>query len=83
MIDELKLELYINDRLVQQGGYDLMINKPDEILSEAGKFLSFESGDLVMTGTPKGVGQLKPGDRMIGKIFANEHLLVESKWVVK
>ena len=82
-IDELTLELYINDRLVQQGGYDLMINKPDEILSEAGKFLSFENGDLLMTGTPKGVGQLKHGDRMTGKIYAKEHLLVVSNWVVK
>ena len=82
-IDELTLELYINDRLVQQGGYDLMINKPDEILSEAGKFLSFENGDLLMTGTPKGVGQLRYGDRMTGKIYAKEHLLVESNWVVK
>ena len=82
-IDELKLELYINDSLVQQGGYDLMINKPDEIFREASKFLSFESGDLIMTGTPKGVGQLNRGDRMTGKIYAKEHLLVELDWIVK
>jgi 2-keto-4-pentenoate hydratase/2-oxohepta-3-ene-1,7-dioic acid hydratase in catechol pathway len=81
--DELQLELYINDHLVQQGGYDLMINKPDEILSEAGKFLSFETGDLIMTGTPEGVGQVRRGDRMTGKIYAKEKLLLEENWTVK
>ena len=31
--NELRLELYINDRLVQRGGCDLMMYKPDEILA--------------------------------------------------
>jgi 2-keto-4-pentenoate hydratase/2-oxohepta-3-ene-1,7-dioic acid hydratase in catechol pathway len=36
-----------------------------------------------MTGTPKGVGPVKPGDRYLGKIFENDKLLVEGAWVVK
>jgi len=79
----LRMELYINEVLVQKAGYDLMLNKPDEILNEAGSFLSFEDGDLIMTGTPKGVGPIKVGDRFSGKIFKNEQLLVEGNWVVK
>lgn len=82
-IKELKLELYINDRLVQEGGYELMINKPDDILNEASKFLSFENGDVIMTGTPKGVGRVNTGDRMAGKIYGKEKLLVEASWIVK
>ncbi len=78
----LRLELYINKQLIQQGGYGLMINKPDDILAEIKGFMSFEDGDLIMTGTPAGVGSIKPGDRFVGKIFENNSLLVEAGWVV-
>lgn len=79
----LRMELYINEALIQVGNYDLMMNKPDEILNEAMSFLSFEDGDLLMTGTPKGVGVINIGDRFLGKIFQNDQLLVENNWVVK
>jgi len=79
----LRLELYINDHLVQEGGYDLMMNKPESILTEIKSFLSFEDGDLIMTGTPKGVGPINTGDTVNGKIFAAENLLVEGSWLVK
>ena len=53
VINELRMALYINGSLVQHGGCDLMLNKPSHILSEAKRFLSFEDGDLIMSGTPK------------------------------
>jgi 2-keto-4-pentenoate hydratase/2-oxohepta-3-ene-1,7-dioic acid hydratase in catechol pathway len=58
-----------------------MLNKPDEILKEANSFLSFYDGDLLMTGTPKGVGVINPGDKFLGKILHNGQLLVEGSWV--
>lgn len=82
-ITALRLELHINEELVQQGSYDLMMNKPDEILAEIEQFMSFEDGDLLMTGTPKGVGKLRAGDRFNGKIFAGDTLLVEGHWLVR
>jgi len=82
-INELRLELYINDDLVQSGACDSMINKPKDLLNEVETFLSLEDGDLMMTGTPKGVGPLHPGDRFIGKIFEKEKLIVAGSWVVK
>lgn len=80
---DIRLELYINDSLVQAGGYDLMLNKPVEILEEAGSFLSFEDHDLLMTGTPKGVGAIYKGDRFTGRILRNDKLLIEENWIVK
>jgi 2-keto-4-pentenoate hydratase/2-oxohepta-3-ene-1,7-dioic acid hydratase in catechol pathway len=80
---ELRLELYINDCLVQEGGYGLMMNKPDAILAEASGFLSFEDGDVIMSGTPKGVGPINAGDSVSGKIFDGAKLIVEGSWVVK
>jgi len=82
-IADLKLELHINDHLVQEGGFDLMMNKPELILSEVKTFLSLEDGDLIMTGTPAGVGPLSAGDRFVGKIFEKEKLIVMACWVVK
>jgi 2-keto-4-pentenoate hydratase/2-oxohepta-3-ene-1,7-dioic acid hydratase in catechol pathway len=79
----LGLELHINDVLVQFGGYDLMLSKPARMLSECESFLTFEDGDLLMTGTPKGVGPVKSGDRYLGRIFDKDKLLVEGSWVVK
>jgi len=82
-LEELRLELYINDALVQEGGFDLMINKPEAILAEAGSFLSFEDGDVIMSGTPKGVGPIHAGDNFSGKIFSADDLLVEHHWTVQ
>lgn len=78
----LRLELYINGRLTQQGGYELMINKPEDILTEIASFMSFEDGDLLMTGTPAGVGPLKPGDAFTGRVYEDDTLLVEASWLV-
>jgi 2-keto-4-pentenoate hydratase/2-oxohepta-3-ene-1,7-dioic acid hydratase in catechol pathway len=82
-ISDLRLEFYINDVLVQFGDHDLMLNKPPQLLNEAKSFLTFEDGDLLMAGTPKGVGSVNSGDRYLGKIFEKERLIVEGSWVVK
>jgi len=83
VVDELRLELYINDRLVQQGGCELMMYKPADIIDEVKHFLSFEDGDIVMTGTPAGVGEVHAGDRFEGKILAGDKLVTGAKWVVQ
>jgi 2-keto-4-pentenoate hydratase/2-oxohepta-3-ene-1,7-dioic acid hydratase in catechol pathway len=82
-INDLRLELYINGRLAQQGGCELMMHKPDAILQEVKTFLSLEDGDLVMTGTPGGVGPVHRGDTFTGKIFDNSQLIVEASWLVR
>jgi 2-keto-4-pentenoate hydratase/2-oxohepta-3-ene-1,7-dioic acid hydratase in catechol pathway len=81
--DNLRLELFINDRLIQQGGCQLMIYKPAEIMAEVENFLTLEDGDLIMTGTPVGVGVVHAGDRFTGRIYDNEKQMVEASWVVK
>jgi 2-keto-4-pentenoate hydratase/2-oxohepta-3-ene-1,7-dioic acid hydratase in catechol pathway len=82
-LKDLRLELHINGQLVQQGGCELMMYKPEAIMAEVKSFLSLEDGDLIMTGTPAGVGPLQKGDRYTGKIFENNDLLVEGAWVVR
>jgi 2-keto-4-pentenoate hydratase/2-oxohepta-3-ene-1,7-dioic acid hydratase in catechol pathway len=81
-ISKLEIELYINNELKQKGDYSLMINKPNEIINEAKTFLSFEDGDILMSGTPKGVGEFNVGDIFIGKILYENRVLIEETFKV-
>lgn len=79
---KLRFELFINDKLTQFADYDLMIYKPDVMLEEIQSFMSLEDGDIIMSGTPKGVGNYHVGDIFRGKIYCGDELLVESNWQV-
>lgn len=79
----LKMQLLINNIPVQCGGYDLMMYKPDRILDEISSFMTLVDGDIIMTGTPKGVGKINQGDTFTGSIFSGDTLLLEKNWLVK
>ena len=79
----LSMKLFINDKLIQFATYDLMMYKPDTMLSEIKRFMTLENNDIIMSGTPKGVGTYSVGDRFVGQVFSSETLLVEKEWVVE
>lgn len=63
-----------NGELVQQGNSKEMIFDFDYIVSYISNFFSINIGDLVFTGTPKGVGEIVVGDEVEASI-ENETLL--------
>jgi 2-keto-4-pentenoate hydratase/2-oxohepta-3-ene-1,7-dioic acid hydratase in catechol pathway len=79
-IETLSMQLLINNELIQHADYDLMIHKPSEIIEEVSSFMSFCDGDILMTGTPKGVGVVLKDDVFIGRIFQGDRLLIEQQW---
>lgn len=79
---KIRMELFINDTLIQHACDEQMIYKPDEVVHEIESFMSLEDGDIIMSGTPKGVGNYKRGDIFRGNIYSDETLLVSSKWSV-
>jgi 2-keto-4-pentenoate hydratase/2-oxohepta-3-ene-1,7-dioic acid hydratase in catechol pathway len=81
-ISKLGIELYINGELKQKGDYSLMINKPSEIIKEINSFLSFENGDILMSGTPQGVGSFNVGDVFLGRILFDNNILIEETFEV-
>ncbi|WP_409439717.1 fumarylacetoacetate hydrolase family protein [Psychromonas sp. GE-S-Ul-11] len=81
-VDSLSLVLSINDQIIQQANYQLMIYKPAEIIAAVNEFMSFEKHDILMTGTPKGVGKINQGDKFTGQIFSQDTLLVSQSWTV-
>ena len=71
----LEMKLYINNTLTQHATYELMIYKPNEILEEILTFMDLEDGDIIMSGTPKGVGYYKKGDVFRFELFNNTKIL--------
>ena len=78
---EMTFELKKNGDIVQIGRTELMIHKPQEILSEILTFMSLDDGDIVMTGTPKGVGSIDKGDVFSTIVKNNEQIIIEETWV--
>ncbi len=79
----LSLSLTIDGRLAQAGGVDLMMYKPAAILAEIGRFMTLEDGDVVMTGTPEGVGAVRAGAEYVGSVHAGDRRLVTARWVAQ
>ncbi|HJE03272.1 MAG TPA: fumarylacetoacetate hydrolase family protein, partial [Aliarcobacter thereius] len=81
-ISKLGIELYINNELKQKADYSMMIHKPKDIIKEFKTFSSFEDGDILMSGTPKGVGKLIKGDVFLGKILYENEVILKQEFVV-
>lgn len=81
--DSLSLELAIDDKVIQAGGVSLMMYKPDIILSQLQEFMTLEEGDIVMTGTPKGVGKIVAGSMFHGKVSCQGKTLVSANWLAQ
>lgn len=79
---ELHFELFINKNLAQKAGYSLMIHKPDEILKEILTFMTLEDGDIIMSGTPKGVATYKKSDDFSAKIYFKDNEIVTFNKIV-
>lgn len=73
-LKDINFSLSINGELRQQGNTSLMLFNFDYIISYLSRFFTLRSGDLIFTGTPKGVGPVKIGDTLSASI-ENETLL--------
>jgi fumarylpyruvate hydrolase len=63
-----RIWLEVNGRLRQEGDIGDMIWRVPEIVAELATWFELEAGDLIFSGTPAGVGPLKPGDRVRGGV---------------
>lgn len=61
----LTLETRVNGELRQHGSTAEFIFSIPELLAYITAAITLEPGDLVLTGTPAGVGPLSPGDRVV------------------
>ena len=64
----LEVKLTVNDEIRQQGNTADMIFPVRELISTISHFCTLQAGDVIATGTPAGVGPLRPGDRMVATV---------------
>lgn len=60
----LNIRLLLNDEERQNGSTGLMIHPVAKIISHLSGIFTLEEGDIILTGTPAGVGRVTAGDRM-------------------
>ncbi|KAF2682633.1 hypothetical protein K458DRAFT_419480 [Lentithecium fluviatile CBS 122367] len=60
----LNLWLTVNNEIKQSDNTELMLFRIPRQLSDISRVMTLEKGDIVLTGTPKGVGPVKTGDIM-------------------
>lgn len=70
----INFSLEVDGQVRQKGNTSLMLFPFDYIISYLSVFFTLKPGDLIFTGTPKGVSAVKPGNRLTGFI-ENEKLL--------
>ena len=69
---DVHYQLTINDALTQDGDSALMLFPVYELLVNISHAFSLQAGDVIMTGTPSGVGALQAGDQLSLKLGAHE-----------
>ncbi len=62
------ITLHVNAAPRQAGDLAQMIWKPSEMIAELSRFVSLAAGDVILTGTPAGVGPVAPGDVLDARI---------------
>ena len=65
-INNLNFHLDLNGATVQIGNSGDMLFSVDRIIAHVSQFLTLEAGDILFTGTPKGVGKVAVNDRLEG-----------------
>lgn len=78
-IADVRIRLWVNDELRQEGRTSDMIFQPQVLLDYIQEHFPCCPGDLILTGTPQGVGPLLPGDRVKAEIEGH----ITHIWTVK
>ncbi len=61
-VNNLHLTLKVNGEIRQDGNTSDMIFSPARLISYVSRYMTIEEGDIMATGTPEGVGEIRPGD---------------------
>ena len=78
-LENINFELRNNNIVVQQGNTSLMLWKIDELIAYVSQYFTLKTGDILFTGTPKGVAPVKEGDVLEGFLEGNQLFKVQVK----
>lgn len=75
-IHDLHFQLTVNKEPRQNGHTSNMLFHVDRIISFVSSFYTLKIGDLIFTGTPEGVGPVKPGDQLEASLEGEQVLSI-------
>lgn len=78
----LKLNLFINNEVRQSDNTGNMHYKIGETIEFISKYSTLHPGDLILTGTPSGIGPVKLGDKIRANLEQNGKVIVEMNYSV-
>jgi len=76
-IQNLNLKLSVNGQVRQNGSTANMLFPVGELIAYISRIFTLDQGDIVLTGTPEGVGPLKPGDIVLAELAEIAHIQFE------
>lgn len=74
---DLAIQLEVNGEVKQSARTSSLIHPIEDLLAFVSRFMSLEPGDILLTGTPEGVGPLEDRDRLVARIEGLPELRVE------
>jgi 2-keto-4-pentenoate hydratase/2-oxohepta-3-ene-1,7-dioic acid hydratase in catechol pathway len=63
-LQDVEIKLSVNGELRQHGNSRQMLNRVLPLICHASEYFTLEPGDVILTGTPAGVGPILPGDQL-------------------
>ena len=80
-LQDVAIKLWQNGELKQKGNTRQMLTPVVPLICHITAFFSLQPGDVILTGTPEGVGPLKPGDQL--RLELKDILTIEAGTVVQ
>ena len=78
-LENLNFELRKNSEIVQKGSTSMMLWNIDEIVSYVSQFFTLKKGDIIFTGTPKGVAAVNVNDVLEGFLEGKQMFKIQIK----
>lgn len=76
-IQNVQIRLTVNGKVRQDGNSSFMLNKVYPLVAYMSHYFTLQPGDVILTGTPAGVGAVSPGDKLIVEL--DERLRIETQ----
>ena len=78
-LENIKFQLFKNDKLDQDGESSHMLWKIDELIAYVSQYFTLKIGDVIFTGTPAGVGGVAANDILQGTLEGQEMFTIKVK----
>ena len=79
VIGDQAISLEVNGEIRQNSTLDKMVNSVEELIAHLSQFYRLLPGDVIMTGTPEGVGAIERGDKLVGKVAGCQPVIADFK----